>query len=426
MKISDHESNMQIIKDVSSNFTSTFCGDMFSFALGLMLLHATGMSLSFGLSMIIMPIVTLVGLVPIGNLVDTYKHKQILMISLAIRIIALFIYAITIERFVGTGKLIPTVIFLIINYASVNVSNSGYIASVHELVNTSHIQKLNSLGQSAASFASTFSPIVAAALYALVGFEWFIIFQLFAHMIALLILSTMHFHYSKGIQPESTIIKESQFGKFKVGINYLMSHHFLRYLISVALFLNFIFAVTNVGLPFIVVQHLHLGNVTLGLLNSADALGMLVGNLIISVSPELRKLARILAVTMITMALGISGVGVLLLVNPSKLLVQSAGSLILFAVGMSLAFMNTPFGIYMQKTVPAEIMGRVSSTEMSLNMMSIPLGTVFYSFIFQLFPNGMVFILSGVVMVSFTLLTMPKFIHMQMPDQDGIVEESRQ
>lgn len=226
MKISDHESNMQIIKDVSSNFTSTFCGDMFSFALGLMLLHATGMSISFGLSMIIMPIVTLVGLVPIGNLVDTYKHKQILMISLAIRIIALFIYAVTIERFVGTGKLIPTVIFLIINYASVNVSNSGYMASVHELVNTGHIQKLNSLSQSAASFASTFSPIVAAALYVLVGFEWFVIFQLFAHVIALLILSTMHFHYSKSIQPESTIIKESQFGKFKVGINYLMSHHF--------------------------------------------------------------------------------------------------------------------------------------------------------------------------------------------------------
>lgn len=186
---------MQVLKDVSSNFISTFCGDMFSFALGLMLLRATGMSLSFGLSMIIMPIVTLIGLVPIGNVVDTYPHERILIISLVVRIVALSVYAATVGRFTGVGKLIPTIGFLIINYASVNLSNSGYLASVHELVNDAHIQKLNSLSQSLASFASTFSPIVAAGLYALVGFNLFIIFQLMAHLIALGILLTMNLHY---------------------------------------------------------------------------------------------------------------------------------------------------------------------------------------------------------------------------------------
>lgn len=164
MEISDHESNQQIIKDVSSNFISTFCGDMFSFALGLMLLHATGMSLSFGVSMIIMPLVTLIGLVPIGNLVDSYPHKRLLIISLGIRILALLTYAMTISLFHGQGKLLPTVLFLIVNYASVNLSNSGYTASIRELVNGNHIQKLNALTQSASSFALVFSPIVAASL----------------------------------------------------------------------------------------------------------------------------------------------------------------------------------------------------------------------------------------------------------------------
>ena len=417
MEISDHESNMQVLKDVSSNFISTFCGDMFSFALGLMLLRATGMSLSFGLSMIIMPIVTLIGLVPIGNVVDTYPHERILIISLVVRIVALSVYAATVGRFTGVGKLIPTIGFLIINYASVNLSNSGYLASVHELVNDAHIQKLNSLSQSSASFASTFSPIVAAGLYALVGFNLFIIFQLMAHLIALGILLTMNLHYVHPNQV-SKAPQESQWAKFKLGLDYLMTQAFLRYLICIALFLNFIFAVINVGLPYIVVEHLHLGNVTLGILNSADALGMLIGNLIISVSPELRHLAKILTITMIIIGTGLMGVGTLLMVAFDKLMVQLVGSLMLFSVGMSLAFMNTPFGIYMQKTVPTELMGRVSSTEMSLNMMSISLGTVFYSFIFQLIPNGSVFIVSGIILVAVTGLTMPSFMHIQMSTSD--------
>ncbi len=60
-------------------------------------------------------------------------------------------------------------------------------------------------------------------------------------------------------------------------------------------------------------------------------------------------------------------------------------------------------------------MGRVSSTEMSLNMMSIPLGTVFYSFVFQQIPSGIVFIISGVALIAVTGLTMPTFMHVQMP-----------
>lgn len=178
MKINNHESNVQILKDVSSNLISTFCGDMFSFALGLMLLHATGMSLSFGLSMIIMPIVTLIGVVPIGNLVDTYPHKHIFGHQSVRSDHCTFYLCNHYPSFQWDGKTDPNNYILAINYVSVNVSNSGYTASVHELVNTSHIQRLNSLSQAASSFASTFSPVIAASLYVLVGFQSFYYFSI--------------------------------------------------------------------------------------------------------------------------------------------------------------------------------------------------------------------------------------------------------
>ncbi len=94
---------------------------------------------------------------------------------------------------------------------------------------------------------------------------------------------------------------------------------------------------------------LHLGNITLGILNSSDAVGMLAGNLIISMAPELKQLAKILAVTMCAIGLALCGIGGLFVANQSELVVRIVGALMVFTVGMSVAFMNTPFGIYMQK-----------------------------------------------------------------------------
>ncbi|GEO51123.1 hypothetical protein [Lactiplantibacillus pentosus] len=83
--ISNRQSNAQIIKAFISNFISSLSGKMFSFGLGLMLLDETHSAISFGLNMLITPIVGLLCLVPIGNLVDTYPHKAVLTGSLLAR-----------------------------------------------------------------------------------------------------------------------------------------------------------------------------------------------------------------------------------------------------------------------------------------------------------------------------------------------------
>ncbi len=72
-------SNRQIIKDFISSFISSLSGKAFNFSLGLMLLDQTKSAMSFGINMIIYPFVSLIFLVPIGNLVDHYRHKKILI-----------------------------------------------------------------------------------------------------------------------------------------------------------------------------------------------------------------------------------------------------------------------------------------------------------------------------------------------------------
>jgi hypothetical protein len=412
MAISDHDSNLQIWRDVTSNFISTFCGDMFSFALGLMLLHATGLSLSFGLSLMIMPIITLLGLVPVGNLVDHYPRKPIMVISLTGRIGALIIYALVLNSFHGTGKILPTVCFLIINYLSVNVSTTAYTAAVKELVNPGHIQRLKALTQSGVSFA---------AIFVILGFNAFIWFQLGAHLIALLLLLSMKFH-EELVANHSESPQLGQLAQFKQGLTYLLSHPFLKSIIFIACFINFIFAVLTIGLPFLIVHHLHAGAMTLAILNACWAVGMLVGNLLISMMREIKHLASMLTISFLTLSVSLTGLGVLLSLSSDRLTLQLLGGTCQLIIGLALAFINTPFSVYQQKTIPSRLLGRVSSTQLALNTASVPLGSLVYSFIFQIFPSGSVFTISGVVLTIFAILTIPTFMGIKMPS--GVVSDN--
>ena len=88
--ITDQMSNRQIIKDFISSFISSLSGKAFNFALGLMLLDQTKSAMSFGINMIIYPLVSLIFLVPIGNLVDRYRHKKILIYNFSSVLCILF------------------------------------------------------------------------------------------------------------------------------------------------------------------------------------------------------------------------------------------------------------------------------------------------------------------------------------------------
>ena len=154
INISNHQSSLQIFKAAASNFISSLSGKMFTFGLGLMLLDETHSAISFGINMIISPIVGLLCLVPIGNLIDTYPHKTVLTGSLTARTLALILFAASINLFTATAKLIPIVLFLIIDAISTT--------------------------QSAISLSSILSPALGVGLYSLVGFSGFVILEIVA------------------------------------------------------------------------------------------------------------------------------------------------------------------------------------------------------------------------------------------------------
>ncbi len=413
VEITNRQSNWQIVKDLSSNFVGALSGNMFAYGLGLMLLDQTHLALSFGIDMIVTPLVGLACLVPVGNLVDRHRHKLILNCSISVRLLALLIFALTIDLFHGMAKLLPVILFLIVNAFSVNVSNSAYMASVHELVNNGKIQKLSSLVQAAASLALILSPAVGTALYSATNFDTFIYVEIGATLITALILQTMHFHYApveqKSVRGERTV--QSQWQGFMEGLSYMKGRGLLKGMITAAVVINFIFTSETIGLPFVIKEQLNFGNGPVGFLNSAFSLGMLVGSVALSIFSKSNNLKTRLLIPLVILGFefGLLGLTLMWVKNPSQL--DLFGSIITAAFGITLTIVNITCGVRIQQTVPTKLLGRVSSLLMMAVTIVDPLGTLFYTFIFQNTSSGsVIFVINGIVMLAYIVFMTPLFL----------------
>ncbi|WP_369596116.1 MFS transporter [Streptococcus gallolyticus] len=228
--ISDNDSNIQILKSFISDFISSLSSKSFSLGLGLMLLDQTHSAMSFGINMIISPLVSLVFLIPIGNLVDRFQHKKILLANILIRVVALIIFLLSLSVFSGKSIILPTLVFVTINAITVNISDTCYSASVHELVNEQKIQKLSSITQTAIAISTVLSPAIGVVLYSWVGFSGFILVGIIANLLASIVVVSMTFHYeaSSGKQINQTELGiKNQLENFKESFAFIKENNII-------------------------------------------------------------------------------------------------------------------------------------------------------------------------------------------------------
>ncbi|WP_105956964.1 MFS transporter [Apilactobacillus quenuiae] len=411
VNITDHQSNIQIIKDITSNLIGSFTGGMLSFAMGLMLLSATHSAISFGLSMIITPVIGLLFMVPIGNIVDTYRHKNIIVISMIIRIIAMIIFYFTINTFIGEYKLIPVAIFLSIDAISTNFNSTSVDASVHELVNDSNIEKLTSLVQSSMAISSIFAPMLGAALYSLFGFDLFILIEIISSIISLFITFSMQFHYLPDVS-SGNLNKESSLEKFKSGLEYVKKFKFIRYIIMIGVVFNFFFTAITTGMPYIIQVQLHMGKLPISILESSASLGMLIGGLIINIIPKNAGYNIKFIFPIIGTVLSLILFGFVFSIH-SIIGISIIGGIVMFFIMGLITIMNISVQVMLQKNVKNKMLGRVMSMTITFNMSVMPLGILFYSFIFNKFNNGgLIFIVNGLLLLTYILFLIPSILKM--------------
>ncbi|MFT8478060.1 MAG: MFS transporter [Liquorilactobacillus sp.] len=412
--ITDKESNIQIIKDITSNLISSLTGNMFSFSLGLMLLNITHSPLSFGLEMIIMPLVNLLFVIPIGNIVDTVPHKKIIILSLLIRLLALFTLYVTIGFFKNDYLFIPIAIFVTINTICSSFNSTTYSAAVHEVVNQNHIQKLSSFTQAASSLSAIIAPPLGMTLYTLLGFKWMIFLEIVASLISFAIVTSMYFHYSsKKIQEDITHKGKSrlasQIKKFASGLEYIHKQRLITEIITIGVFINFLFTSLTIGMPYIISNDLHFGNGPISFLESGNSLGMLLGSLLIGTIPDKLSLKTKLFGSLIPTIVSFICLGIVLTCLKNYLTITILGTILMVILGFSLIILNVTTQVFLQQSVPTALLGRVMSSIMTINTSVMPFGTVMFTLIFVHIQQGAwVLILNGIIMLVYSLWRMTK------------------
>nr|WP_039694303.1 MFS transporter [Streptococcus gallolyticus] len=414
--ISDNDSNIQILKSFISDFISSLSSKSFSLGLGLMLLDQTHSAMSFGINMIISPLVSLVFLIPIGNLVDRFQHKKILLANILIRVVALIIFLLSLSVFSGKSIILPTLVFVTINAITVNISDTCYSASVHELVNEQKIQKLSSITQTAIAISTVLSPAIGVVLYSWVGFSGFILVGIIANLLASIVVVSMTFHYeaSSGKQINQTELGiKNQLENFKESFAFIKENNIIVYIILFSIILNFFYTSLVIGVPFIIKQQFHFGNTTVGLLETASAVGMLVGSISLSLLPDRKKERRVLflsiAIPLLILDLQIIVLGGVFTIFKSQQMISAFGSLSVGIVALSLVVLNIIVQAYLQTIIPTKFLGRVMGTLFAANTSIMPIGTLIFTYVFQnMSSGGIIFIFSGVILFIYTLLLLPK------------------
>lgn len=411
--ISDRISNKQIIKDFISNFIGSLSGKSFNFALGLMLLDQTKSAMSFGINMIIYPLVSLIFLVPIGNLVDRYPHKKILIYNFIFRIFTFLLFYAFYFLMDSSSILYLVIPFVILHSITVNISDTCYSASIHELVNDKKIQRLSSVTQIAIAIATMLSPAIGVIFYGWLGFAGFILIEIFANLLSLGVLLSMKFYYEYNEQENKATNCKNPLHGVKGIIQFLKENQIVKYIILVSVILNFFYTSISIGVPFVLKEQLLLDNSTLGMLETMAAVGMLLASISMSLLPD-KKENNILLSSKITMPLvlltmAIIGLGITFASTNSQIIISFLGSIFMGIIAFTLVVLNIIVMTYLQSTIETKFLGRVMSTLFTLNTSIMPIGTIVFTYLFQKEVNGgLIFIFGGVTLLIYIIIMLPK------------------
>lgn len=411
--ISDRISNKQIIKDFISNFIGSLSGKSFNFALGLMLLDQTKSAMSFGINMIIYPLVSLIFLVPIGNLVDRYPHKKILLYNFIFRIFTFLLFYAFYFLMDSSSILYLVIPFVILHSITVNISDTCYSASIHELVNDKKIQRLSSVTQTAIAIATMLSPAIGVIFYGWLGFAGFILIEIFANLLSLGVLLSMKFYYEYNEQENKATNCKNPLHGVKEIIQFLKENQIVKYIILVSVILNFFYTSISIGVPFVLKEQLLLDNSTVGMLETMAAVGMLLASISMSLLPDKKEnnilLSSKITMPLVLLAMAIIGLGITFASTNSQIIISFLGSIFMGIIAFTLVVLNIIVMTYLQSTIETKFLGRVMSTLFTLNTSIMPIGTIVFTYLFQKEVNGgVIFIFGGGTLLIYIIIMLPK------------------
>jgi DHA3 family macrolide efflux protein-like MFS transporter len=388
-----------------SKLISTFGSSVYAFGISLYVLSITGSAANFAVNLIcsILPRSLLAPFA--GYAADNYSKKLLVIASQlasALAVAGLLVYSLVNGMSLAAIYATTALISVSSMFSSVTFSSS-----IANLVDPDRIQKAMGFNQSAMSIASIGGPVIGGMLFGFVSMNVFLVLQIAAYSLAVLLEATMDFKlFTNAAAASAREAKKSVAKGMKEGFAYLKTNRVIMVVVTTAIGLNFFFSALMIGLPFIAVQQLRIEAAHFGIIEAMVAVGMLVASIYFSMRKEVKFPLLFSKRAILAMSLILAAVALPLVLNLSYVSNVILLIVLLFAFGVSNVFVNTPIGVMMQKDVAEEYRGRVFGILESMAMAMMPLGYLVFGLLYDKMPGEYVVWGSGVCLVLLTAYMM--------------------
>lgn len=264
------------------------------------------------------------------------------------------------------------------------------MAAVPQLVDKKHLEKANSLQQMTQNISGMVGYALGGLLIALVGIPALLLINGLAYLLSG--LSEM-FISLQPVMKHSKLNLKTFFGDLQSGLAYVRRDKVLFGIMQVMVIINFALVPFFVLLPKLVSDHLHAGSEVLGFISSSQTAGMLLGALILSVTPFVRNNYWV-----IKWGVSISACSLML----SPLAVGALWPVQLLIYGLSgavTAIINIFFFSTLQRKIDPAYMGKVFSLNSAMSFGLQPLASTMSGYLADVYPLALIYLAFGLLVL---------------------------
>jgi DHA3 family macrolide efflux protein-like MFS transporter len=300
-----------------------------------------------------------------GVIIDKWNRKNIIVVvdSLQAYIMLLIII---IFNFGGENPILVVIIM-----SALGILQGFHIPTVGAIVPTmvpkDKLSRMNGVNFFFRSFIQIIGPVIGATLFSFFPLKSILWIDPLTFIIAIIPLLVIKI---PRIKREDVIDKNSFIEDFKEGFRTLKSIPVVFMMLLISMFINFLLLPFNILLPYFI-RYNHLGDVSnLAFVIAFMNGGMLLGALITSIKKDWKHALPIyFGLEFILMMNG----GIVAL-TPFRLFIMM--SIVLGITGIAIPILNTIYLTIMQKKVPADKMGRLSSLDWAISSAISPIATL--------------------------------------------------
>lgn len=332
----------------------------------------------------------IVGAVFSGVITDHFRPKKILLSSALIRLFSL----VALIFLLSSGQTILASIMIAVIGCGEGFFRSSYLALIAEVVPQADRMSANAISTLSMRLSLTVSPLLATIIYATINGY----FALWIACGALFFPCLLILGIDSSSKKFVTKMSVTRFLKgYKEGLNEAGSHRwFIAGLIALALWLSMSYSIQQIMLP-VTSKELYDSNTLIGIALGFYSAGAIAASLIIG-NIKIKNIGFIAFV-------GLSFYGLVplaLAYGESKYLICLA----YFLGGIGIEAFNIPWFTAIQREVPENLIGRVTSFDFLVSYGVSPITLAIFPYAINMFGSNYILCLAGLITILASLIAL--------------------